>query len=155
LAREAAVLRLIRPKIQPPLVAPRLVDQREEILVFEWIPWRPRLRPWRLPEEVAGTLGGLFAATGYAHGDCAAWNLLKLDHGWALVDWEEAHSGAPPFFDLVHYAARSHSHIGRVSRRDLLEGFRGSGWIGSAVRAYAAAAALEPALAEQTLRSYL
>jgi aminoglycoside phosphotransferase (APT) family kinase protein len=122
------------------------------MLVLESVSWRPRLRPWRLQPEVARSLGALHAATGAAHGDFAPWNLLETEEGWTLLDWEESRP-APPFYDPLFYLVRSHGHLGRPSRRAVIAGLRGRGWVGAALSAYAVAAGVQLGDARATLDS--
>jgi hypothetical protein len=142
LEREADAISHITSLLQPPLATPRLLARGEGVLVFEYVDWRPRLRPWRLPPDVARALGAMQASTGMAHGDCTPWNLLATGEGWTLVDWEDS-GPAGPFSDPLLYLLRSQGHLGRPSRRALVAGLRGSGWIGAALLAYAEAAGAE------------
>jgi hypothetical protein len=137
-----------------PLGAPRIVIAEEKLLLFDHVDWRPRLRPWRLPEPVARVLGEFSGSTGWAHGDCVPWNLHETSAGWTLVDWEEAGPGRSPFFDVFHYFVRSHAHLGKPSRRALRRGLSGRGCVGAVLNAYAQAAALDPLDAADALRLY-
>jgi hypothetical protein len=154
LREEAEVLSRVAPLLPAPLAAPRLLAQNDGLLLLEYVPWRPRLRPWRLPEPVGGALGAFFASTGYAHGDCAPWNLLETEDGWTLVDWEDARPGAPSFFDVSHYVVRGCCQLGRPSPRVIRRGLQSEGWVGAAMRAYAAGAGLDPGQARDALRRY-
>jgi hypothetical protein len=160
LAREREALARLGPLMPAPVVAPRVIANGEGILVLEAAAWAPRLRPWRLPEEVARALGTFFRmgrgnAQGLAHGDCAPWNLLRTAEGWTLVDWEHAREDAPPFFDLFHYLVQAHVLLGRPSREALLNGLEGHSWIGAALRAYSESADLDPGEARAGLSAYL
>lgn len=164
LDREATMIRTLGALLPPPLSAPRIITQEPGLLLLETVLWRPRLRPWRLDEEVARALGAFFRAgatdtyalAGSAHGDCAPWNLLRTERGWVLVDWESGATAQPPFFDLLHYLIQSHTLLGRPSRQALLEGFgHGRGWVGRAVHAYAQGAGLPVEEASVQLKSYL
>lgn len=159
LAREANAIARLGSLLPPPVDAPRVVADGEGILVLEAVDWAPRLRPWRLPEEVARALGTFSRkgrdAESLAHGDCAPWNLLQTEEGWTLVDWEHAYEDAPPFFDLFHYLVQAHALLGRPSREALLRGLRGHGWVGAALHAFSESAGLDPAGARNGLSMYL
>ena len=163
LAREADALSRFAPFVPPPLFAPTIVKQGDGLLLLRAIAWRPRLRPWVLPEDVARALGAFFQAktgsgrtdVGLSHGDCAPWNLLRTDGGWGLVDWEEAHDDGTPFFDLFHYLVLAHLNLERPSQTALLEGLRGHGWVARSIEAYAGGAKLRVEDARRFLISYL
>jgi hypothetical protein len=164
LDREADAIATLGRLLPAPLAAPEILAHQPGLLLLEAVPWRPRLRPWELDEEVAWALGAFFRAgsdlargrTGPAHGDCAPWNLLRTAHGWVLVDWEDATEAAPPFFDLFHYVVQAHAMLGRPSRRAVLEGFGdGRGRVGRAVRAYCDGAGLPMHQAVVDLAAYL
>jgi len=141
LAREARALRTAAPALPNGVHAPRLVDARPGILLFEAVQWRPRARPWRLPGEVSAALGFLWRA-GFVHGDCAPWNLLRSDDGWVLCDWEATRKKSLPFEDVFHYLVQSCALLGWPSRQALFRGLRGRGWIGVTVDAFAKTAGL-------------
>ena len=162
LQREAESLERFRTLLPAPLVAPRILAREAGCLLLEAGKWVPRSRPWRLPEDVAFALGQFFrlGATeneaGAAHGDCAPWNLLlRPDGSWMLVDWEDASDDAPPFFDLFHYLVQAHALLGRPSRRAIIDGLSGTGWIGGVVSAYAEGAQINLADLGIRLRTYL
>ncbi|MBI4261130.1 MAG: phosphotransferase [Actinobacteria bacterium] len=161
LAGEGRALETFRPLLAPPLSAPAVVDRSDDVLVLQAVPWRPRLRPWRLPEDVAAAIGRFWRATGPAgqaapgHGDLAPWNLLWTPSGWALVDWEEAGWEAPPFHDVFHYLVQGCALVGRPSRTAIVDGLRGRGWVGRALRAHAEGAGLPPEGAGEALAAYL
>lgn len=158
LAREAEALRLVGPKLPEPLVAPALLDAAPGVLVVEYIPWRPCLRPWAVPREVAGALGLLYrelggdAGGGPAHGDFAPWNLLRTEEGWALVDWEGWRERAEPFADLAHYLRRSVELLGCPHGRTLRRALAPGGALAGAAAAFAEGACLEADLAVAALR---
>ncbi|MBA3432212.1 MAG: hypothetical protein H0U16_12130, partial [Actinobacteria bacterium] len=136
LAKEVQALATLAPHLPKPLVAPEVLAHDDGVILLEVVDWRPRLRPWQMPEEVAQALGAFFskgahknnALAGYAHGDCAPWNLFWTARGsWALLDWEHAHTDATPFFDLFHYAVMAHSLLGLPSHQAILEGLTGRG----------------------------
>jgi hypothetical protein len=134
-----------------PLLAPHILAREPSMILLQVVPWRPRLRPWLLPEDVAFALGAMFrnmtrgpASAGPAHGDCAPWNLLRIPDGWVLVDWESARTDAPLFFDVFHYMFRAHLHLGKPSLRACRDGLQGKGWVGAALRAYAQGAGVRP-----------
>ena len=162
LATEREALERSEGLLRGPLIAPKIMHHSEGILVFESVEWHARSRPWRLPEKVASALGAFFRSTasedgtlGTAHGDFAPWNLLRTDEGWALVDWESSRADAPPFFDLFHYLVQSNSELRRPTRRVIVDGLRGRGWVGAAIGAYADGAQLDPRTSASALRTYL
>lgn len=161
LEHEARALRSVAASLTRPLAAPQLLAQGEGFVLLDAVRWEPTARPWRLPEEVAGALGRFYrcgspdGAVGLAHGDVAPWNLLRCGSGWVLVDWEEARSDAPPFFDLFHFLVMSHALLGRPSRAVLLHGLHGQGWVGRVIRSYAAGAGLPAADAHRSFVTFL
>jgi thymidylate kinase len=163
LAREARAIETLAQHLRSPLGAPKVVARKDGLLMFEFVGWKPRVRPWVIPEDVAGALGSFFRggtqaageSTGRAHGDFAPWNLAHTREGWILLDWEEATEQSPPFIDLCHYVVRSHALLGRPSRREILLGLNGGGWIGRAFWAYARGAMIDPNGARTALVSYL
>lgn len=167
LHREAEALIQFAAFLPEPLSAPRIVDRNESVLLFEAVDWQPRPRPWRIGEEVAFALGRFFAAagkpgtstkgyrTGLTHGDFAPWNLLQTEHGWVVLDWEAAHDGGPPFYDLFHYVVQGSTLLGHPSRRTLISGLSGTGWIGKAIAAYASGAGTTPEESLDMFQIYL
>ncbi|MGH9890402.1 MAG: hypothetical protein ACREA0_00140 [bacterium] len=163
LDRETLALTTLGPRLPPPLSSPALLAQDEGLLLLEMIPWRPRLRPWRLPEEVAFALGLFFRATagenpgtGASHGDCAPWNVLRSGDRWILIDWEQARDDAPPFFDVFHYILQSHVLLRRRPPRALLDDLATRrGPVGAAVKAYADGAGIPSGTAVDFLPAYL
>ena len=164
LTQEHEALEQVRGFLPPGLHAPALLDARKGRLLYEAVKWQPRLRPWRLPEEVAERLGQLYRAkapagaapaTGIAHGDCAPWNLLRGQERWYLIDWSDARVDAPPFTDLWHYIVQAHALLGRPSKNEILEGFVERGWVGAAIAAYAHGAGLRRQDAYTHLLPYL
>jgi GT2 family glycosyltransferase len=159
---EARALAGLANRLEPPLQAPGVLAKHRGLLLLEAADWQPRGRPWRLPPAVARSLGSLFAAgmteagdtRGFSHGDFAPWNLLREDDTWTLVDWEQGQK-APPFRDVLHYLVQAHVHLGRPSRRRILAGLRGEGWVGRALRAYAEGAHLDVSHARRHLAAYL
>jgi hypothetical protein len=129
--------------LSPPIRAPRVLDRAPGLLLLEAVQWSPRFRPWVLPTEVAFGLGRAFAASadggehGMAHGDLAPWNLLRGPDGWVLIDWEDSHAGAPPFFDLFHYLVQSAVLLRKPPLRALTEVTPSIPWVRDAIRAYA------------------
>ncbi len=79
---------------------------------------------------------------GGGHGDFAPWNLFRTPPGWTILDWEHAEEEAEPFFDVLHYLTMAHSLLGHPSRRAILEGLSGAGWIGRALLTYSQGAEL-------------
>jgi Ser/Thr protein kinase RdoA (MazF antagonist) len=166
LAREASALEQLGGLLPRPLSAPRILDRAGGALVMEAVRWQARWRPWRIPEDVAFALGTFFRAgsgadpnaarSGLSHGDVAPWNLLKTGDGWVLIDWEDARTVRPPFYDLMHFLAQSSTLLGRPSPRELVEGVIGKrGWVGAAVAAYAQGAQISPDEAWPHLLAYL
>jgi hypothetical protein len=157
LERDGDALERLGGLLPAPLRAPLVLARSEGLLLMEAVPWRARPRPWELPVEVATALGGFFQASGASHGDFAPWNLLHDPMGhWTLIDWEEAHSPGSPFEDLFHHLVQSHVLLGRPSAATLLGAASGEGGgVGETVRAYAAAAGLDPADAPAAFASYL
>ena len=165
IAREAASIEAFGKFLRPPLSAPRILAAEPGLLLLEPVPWRARLRPWRLDEDVARALGAFYRAqagacgpstSGLAHGDFAPWNLLRTGDGWTLIDWEDTAADQPPFIDLCHYLVQSHVLLGQPSGRAVIEGFTsGRGWIGRVLQAYADGAGLPGTDVSQYLRSYL
>jgi hypothetical protein len=167
LRREGEAIEALGKLLPPPLFPPTILDRGEGHLILEAVNWRPRLRSWHLAEEVAHALGRFFAAgvdegsgpggspLGPSHGDFAPWNLFRTTGGWALLDWEEARRGAPPFYDVFHYLVQGHSNLGHPSRRQLLGGIEGRGWVGRAIRAYASGAGMRVDDAIEYFHRYL
>lgn len=148
--------------LPPPVFAPEILHASDGVLVFEAVDWRPRATPWKLPEPVAHALGRVFAATrsepgprGAGHGDLAPWNLLRSRRGWALIDWEDARSDLPPFFDVFHFAVQANIDLHLPSKPAILRGLDLEGWVGDAIRAYARGADISPEDARPCFRDYL
>jgi hypothetical protein len=116
-----------------------------------------------MSEEVAYALGRFFSKTisrrdppmGVAHGDCAPWNLLQSQHGWALIDWENVDEDSLPFFDLFHFFVQSLGELRRPTKRTILQGLELTGPVGNAIDAYAAGAELDPRGAKPMFWEYL
>jgi hypothetical protein len=160
LERESRAIATLGASLQHPISAPVVIDHDDRVLVMSAVRWRTRLRPWRLPVEVAFAMGRFFASgveddAGPAHGDFAPWNLLRSRSGWVLIDWESARADAPPFYDVLHYLVQGHVLLGRPSLRALRSGLRGRGWVGRAIRAYAVGAGLAEADVRQSFSLYL
>jgi aminoglycoside phosphotransferase (APT) family kinase protein len=139
-----------------------LLSYSRGVLVFRAMDWRVRTFPWRLPEEVAFAIGVFFrrassdsSGTGAAHGDFAPWNLLRMESGWGLVDWESFHTGAPPYYDLFHYLVQSNSQLRRPLIQTILDGLKGKGWVGGVIGAYAAGSEVDVRDSAHFLREYL
>jgi hypothetical protein len=62
---------------------------------------------------------------------------------------------APPFFDVFHWLIRSHALLGHPSRRSLLRGLAGKGWVGSSLAAFAEGACLARCELGKALHDYL
>ena len=162
LVAEARNIAAFAPRLPDPLVGPRILGQDDKLLLLEAAQWRARLRPWRLPDEVAFALGAFFRGgagagtkTGLTHGDFAPWNLLRTGHGWVVVDWEQADPAGPRFHDLFHYLVQAHALLGRPTRRQLISGIGGRGWVGGAIRSYAEGGHIPNSEARAALISYL
>jgi hypothetical protein len=164
LDREASGIVQVGALLTPPVFHPSVLAHDPGLLILEPMAWRPRLRSWRLDEDVAHVLGVLFrtgargeaGGLGAAHGDSAPWNLLRTERGWVLLDWEDASFSKPAFFDVFHYIIQAHTHLGRPSSRVVLDGvLEGRGWVGRAVRAYADGAGLAVGDAPRWLATYL
>jgi thymidylate kinase len=160
--REATAIEGLGGLMPSLLSPPEIVAKDDGLLVLAPVKSRPRLAPWRLPEEVAWALGDFFRAgasddgrRGPAQGDCAPWNLLKSDGGWVLVDWELARQETTAFFDICHWLTLVHSMLGRPSATAIEEGFQGRGWIAAVLHAYADAASVDVTEARAMLASYL
>jgi Phosphotransferase enzyme family len=160
LENEARELQRLGPLLTAPLSAPRVIDKDKGLLVINAVQWKPRLRPWVLPEEVAWSLGRFFRngarnGAGPVHGDFAPWNLLRTNEGWVLIDWERATPDGPAFFDVFHYLVQSHSLLGRPSYSTLVEGLEGKGSVGRVLLTYADAAELDVNDMQSSFDSYL
>jgi hypothetical protein len=155
LARERSLIERLRPDLPDPLRAPELVAADDDVLVFRPAPWRPRVRPWVLPQEVAAALGDFHASTGAAHGDFAPWNLLEFAGAWTLIDWEDATLAGRPLDDLFHYLCQSAKHLGRPRADGLHDALAGDRWAGRAFRAYAGAVGLDASDATALFDDYL
>lgn len=138
LANEARALEHLAPELPAPLAAPDVMDVGEGVLALAPVPWTPRMRPWRLPPDVAHAIGAFHrAADGATHGDFAPWNLLRTDRGWVLIDWESAQVRGPDFFDVFHYVVQSHALLGRPTFDEIIAGLRAEGPVGEVLKAYA------------------
>jgi hypothetical protein len=157
LAEEVTAVDGIGRLLPSPLRAPIVVANESGLIVFEFVPSQKRRDPTALPQEVAFALGQFTGACGTpVHGDFAPWNLLQTADGWVLVDWEAASLDGRVFDDLCHYFVQSHALLGKPSQDEIVDGFsRGSGAIGTAVRAYAEGAGIASGLAVESLRDYL
>lgn len=159
LSSEAEGLRRFRKRIHPPLRQPNLLNSSDGVLVFRFVPWLIRRHPWYLPTGVATSLGYLARSNCekgelWAHGDFAPWNLLKTDSGWVLIDWESCTDNAPPYYDVLHFLVQGHALLNRPNLDQLLDGFRGEGWIGQAIHSYSEAAGVGP-LNRSMIEAYL
>jgi hypothetical protein len=163
LARERAALQRWAPLLPPPLHAPGVLDHADGVLILEPVLWRPRIDPWMLPVDVAYSLGAFFRTTasgddrgsGVAHGDCAPWNLLHDDRGWALIDWENASEGMSPFYDLFHFLVQASAELRRPTKRAIVTAIQLKGRIGCLVEAYAEGSQCPPGEAQDWFVAYL
>jgi len=160
LAKRTATTRVRQ--LPEPLSPPRILVHSSSVLLFEPVRWRPRLRAWRIPREVAASMGAYFLATtsngthSPSHNDFAPWNVLRGPNGWVVLDWEDPNWHVRvPFHDLFHYLVQAHALLGRPSRRALLAGVHGRGWVGDAVEAYRLRAHRTAAEAPVAFASYL
>ena len=49
------------------------------------------------------------------HGDFAPWNVVRTDHGVALLDWEEGSESFAPLFDLSHFVVAAGALLRRYT----------------------------------------
>ena len=164
LQRERELMATFGPFLPKPIKAPRVLGHDDGVLVLEAVRWQPRIVPWYLSEAVAHALGVFFRRTmpsrsqmvGAAHGDCAPWNLmLGLDGEWTLLDWEDARAEASPFYDVFHHLVQSNQELLLPRRSAIVDGLSGKGWIGKAIRAYAAGAEIPAESAGEFFERYL
>jgi thymidylate kinase len=164
LEQEASRIAEVGRLLTSPLRPPTIVDHREGVLALNAERWRPRWRPWDLNQELVEALGTFFASrrrdgpdgvpTGPSHGDFAPWNVLRTEEGWLLVDWEYASAERPAFYDVFHHLVQSHVHLGRPSRRVLVDAVIGQGRLAPLLRTHARAADVDLGLAPELLRLY-
>lgn len=146
-----------------PLLAPIPIFNDEGILLLEFVEWKPRPRPWLLPDDVAFALGGFFVsgvagpeiASGLCHGDVAPWNLLHTSGSWVLVDWEEALPEGPAFYDLFHFFVQSHILLGRPTYQDIRLGLEGEGSVGHSIAAFSSGAKRDTRNVGEFFKTYL
>lgn len=162
LREEAAVISRLAGHVSGPLEAPKVTSLEDGLLLMEAIHWRPRLQSWKLPPLVARCMGQFYASKsdggtggGLVHGDFAPWNLLSVQGGWVLTDWEFAQEKGPLFHDVFHYLVQGHALLGHPSANTLLKGLLGRGWAGLALRAYAEGADSEIEDAHEHFLGYL
>lgn len=164
LAAERDALELVSKLLPEPLVAPSVVESGRGVLVLEPIRWQLRHDQTGLPTDVARALGAFFRAgavdgpsglQGYAHGDLAPWNLLRVEGGWLLVDWEAYRDDAPPFYDVFHHVVQTHAGLGRPSLTEIRRALTGKGMLADVIEAYAEGAGLRPADASSYFGVYL
>ena len=161
LAVEAANLARLGPLLRSPLSSPKILVAEDGLLVTEPVAWLPRARPWRLHIELARAIGRFNGEvrTGSVdhpgHGDFAPWNVMRTHDGWSLIDWESAKPKAQPFADPFHYLVQAHTLLGRPSRRELVEGVAGAGWVGQSLDAYADAAGFASIDRREAMIDYL
>jgi SAM-dependent methyltransferase len=161
LRHEADAIRKYGRHVPSPLATPRIVAAEPGLLATVAVDWRLRRHPWRCTSDLSWALGRLTRSASkhgggsWAHGDVAPWNLVYGSQGWVLLDWEDARSDAPPFYDLFHFIVQSHALLERPRTRAILEGLRGCGWIGEAIAAYSGGAGLDRRAAREHLTVYL
>lgn len=158
---EGELLQELGPLLPPPLRAPSIIDHEPGVLITEALPWRARAKVWKLDPRVAKALGSFARAGGTgnkfaAHGDFAPWNLLSLNDGWGVVDWELGSRDAPPFYDLLHFLVQSSALLKRPRADQLVRAIgERSGWIGDAIDAYARGAQISPPSILDHLTAYV
>lgn len=165
LEAEAKAMGELGPYLPSALRVPEVRSAEPRVLVLESLTWRPRPDAWVMEPELAGAVGAFFRAgrregaegpEGPAHGDLAPWNVLAVDGGWALVDWELARRYAPAFHDIYHFFVQSHTLLRAPSADELIRGVRGgAGMVGRAIAAYAGAAGVPVDGAYDALIAYL
>jgi hypothetical protein len=163
LRREWQALERFGPLLPPPLFAPRVLDRAEGLLVLEPVKWVARAAPWRMSREVAYALGRFFRinasnqnpSLGLAHGDCAPWNLLRTESGWALIDWENSAEGMPALYDLFHFFVQSSVELRRPTRNAIVDGLNLKGRVGESIEAFAAGSELDPRGCRLQFHEYL
>ena len=164
LEQEASRIAEVGRLLTRPLRPPTIVEHREGVLALHAERWRPRWRPWDLDQELIEALGTFFASrrrdgpdgipVGPSHGDFAPWNVLRTDDGWILIDWEYAATERPAFYDIFHHLVQSHVHLGRPSRRVLVDAVIGQGRLAPLLRMYGRAADVDLNLGPELLRIY-
>ena len=142
LAREADAIRRYGSLLTPPVRAPRILAEGQGVLVLEASGFRPRARPWDLPEELAGALGAL-AREGVRHGDAAPWNVLDGPQELVLLDWERAAPSDLRAWDLCHWLVQAHALLGRPTRAEVAAALRGRGPLGRSVHAFCSNAGID------------
>ena len=160
LAAEAEATTRFGSLLEAPLSAPSVRAVGDGVVVFEFMPWRPRVRPWVLEAEVAHSLGRLHRATldgstALGHGDFAPWNIMRSTNGWHVIDWEEARADRPHFEDVFHFVVQAHALLGHPTTQEVLDGVGLSGSIGRAIRAYAEGAEADVDEVPQRFVEYL
>jgi hypothetical protein len=80
---------------------------------------------------------------------------MRTHRRWVLLDWEDVRDDASPFYDIFHYLVQSTTLLGRPSRRALMLGLEGEGWIGRAITAFADGSGVAAAEAPRYFESYL
>jgi len=161
LRHETDAIRRYGRHVPSPLATPRIIAAEPGLLATVAVDWRLRRQPWRCTSDLSWALGRLTRSAGtggggaWAHGDVAPWNLVHGPQGWVLLDWEDARSDAPPFYDLFHFIVQSHALLRRPRTRAILEGLSGRGWIGEAIDAYASGAGVDRRAAREHLTVYL
>jgi hypothetical protein len=162
LASEVDAVRRFGPLLPPNVIAPEVLHAEPGLVVFEAAQWRVRPKPWRLDPELAHSMGRFFALagnadghTGPAHGDFAPWNVMRLDDGWCLIDWEEATDGRPPFEDPFHYVVQACTLLGRPREDDIFDGLHLKGPVGEVFAAYADGAGISTDDLPERFRHYL
>ena len=146
---ESNALENLAPLLPYPVKGPRVLARESGLILLQAVNWRSGVRPWTLPREVAYALGVFYRRSasedrsrGGGHGDFAPWNLFRTPPGWTILDWEHAQGKAEPFFDILHYVTMAHSLLGHPSRKAVLQGLAGEGWIGRALLLYGEGARL-------------
>lgn len=164
LEREAKLMGELASYLPPSLTMPQIRSIEPRMLVLQSLAWRVRDDPSRLPPDLAQAVGRFFSAghrdgpegpEGPTHGDFAPWNVLEVDGGWALVDWEAADRFGPAFDDVFHYLVQGYSLLGAPGVGEIVSGVRGRGPLAHAIELYASSAGVPVSSAEPALASYL
>jgi thymidylate kinase len=161
LEREASAIATLGPLVEAPLRAPAVLAVRPGMLVLEAATWRLGKPSWTLSPDLAAAIGRFHRCstsndgTGPTHGDFAPWNLLPIEDGWFLIDWEDARLDGIAFWDPLHYLVSSMLAFGRPRPIEFREGLAGRGAVGEALIAYADAAGVSLASVPSALETYL
>jgi hypothetical protein len=122
---------------------PRVIAHRENLLLLEPFVWEPRQKIWRMPEEVAYSLGRIFRLSsssdqskGLVHGDCTPFNLRRSGRRWVLLDWECAADDGTLLDDMFTYILSGNAMLGRPGADEVVRAISGVGELGRTLDAY-------------------